>query len=63
VNNLTLKEKLHPYLLALLGSETLIILWWKGQNKVFSYKTPEEMLDINPDSVVQYIHKHSYGEW
>ena len=63
MNNLTIKEKLHPYLFALLGSEALIILWWKSQNVAFSYKTPEEMLDINPDSVVHYVYKHSHGEW
>jgi hypothetical protein len=61
-NNIAIKEKLQPYLLALLGSNALIELWWKSQNKAFSYRTPEEMLDIDSNVVVNYVYRHSYGE-
>ncbi len=61
-HKLSIKKTLHPNLFGLLGSEDLIELWWKSQNKAFSYRTPEEMLDIDSNVVVNYVYRHSYGE-
>lgn len=48
-------SRLNRLLLALLGKEDLVDLWWESPNKAFDLKTPKEMLAIHPERVIQYI--------
>jgi hypothetical protein len=44
-------------LLSLLGSETLIELWWLSPNKAFDGRTPENVFKEDPNSVIEYIYQ------
>lgn len=49
------KNKLNSLLFSFLGSEELVLQWWKSPNKAFDMMTPDEMLGLNSDYVIQYI--------
>jgi hypothetical protein len=50
-----LKECISEALRPLLGSQELIDMWWKSQNRAFEFKTPEEVFKINPQRVAEYV--------
>lgn len=54
--------ELSSALIKLLGSEELVELWWKTQNREFGYKTPKETYIINPSKVITYIMTHINSE-
>lgn len=49
------KSKIDRLLLPLLGSQELIDMWWKTENKAFNNKTPEEILVKDSSLIVTYI--------
>jgi hypothetical protein len=53
------KEKIRlqcdALLLSMLGNEALCESWWKGSNKGFDGKTPEEVFHNNPNQVISYL--------
>ena len=51
-------EALNKMLLALLGNEALVTMWWDGQNRAFDYKTPREVYETTPTRVINYITGH-----
>ena len=51
-------EALNKMLLALLGNEALVTMWWDGQNRAFDYKTPREVYETAPTRVINYITGH-----
>ena len=46
---------LDEVLLSLLGSKELVDLWWETANKAFAYKTPQEVWNVEPEKVAQYV--------
>jgi len=51
---------LNRILLALLGSEELVYLWWRSPNKAFNNESPYITYILNPDKVKQYIYGYAY---
>lgn len=49
------KERLDRLLLALVGREELVDMWWTNQNRAFDFKTPNEVYLESPDKVINYI--------
>ncbi len=46
----------------LLGGQ-LAELWWNRSNRAFSNQTPNSVFKNNPQSVMQYLRKHTNGEY
>jgi hypothetical protein len=44
-------------------TKSLADLWWQSRNKAFFLKTPEEMLDEDPQSVLSYLKDASTWEY
>jgi hypothetical protein len=55
------KNKLDSILFAMLGNNELVEKWWDSPNKAFDMITPNEMLDLNHEYVVNYILNHAFG--
>lgn len=49
------KNRLNSLLFSLLGSDELVENWWDSPNKAFDMITPNEMMELNSDYVIQYI--------
>ncbi len=56
-----MEYNLDEMLLAMLGSQELVNKWWSSPNKAFDLLTPQQAFNSNPEWVVAYILKHSYG--
>lgn len=54
------RPKMDKFLFALLGSDKLVEAWWASPNKAFELKTPEEVFDLDPDKVINYILTQAY---
>ena len=52
------KQNLNPHLLALLGSQELVDVWWTSPNKAFMAECPE---DADVEVVRDYIMWHCYA--
>ena len=50
-------EALFPY------QQNLQQRWWDSANKAFEGNTPRMMLELNPQTVVQYLSKQFSGEY
>ena len=61
MDNEQLRERCDVLLLSLIGQK-FVKLWWTTHNKAFD-QTPEQQFDINPESVYNYLIKHTEGEW
>ena len=51
------RERLDKLLAALLGDEDLVDKWWNSPNLAFKAQTPEELIQVHPQIVVNYILK------
>lgn len=49
------RTKLNQILFALIGSSELVEQWWDSPNKAFDGENPSNILDTDPQKVVQYI--------
>jgi hypothetical protein len=50
-----LKSALDEALMALVGTPELVNAWWSSPNKAFDMQTPEEVYDVDPNKVRNYI--------
>jgi len=41
----------------------LIEKWWESPNKAFDKSSPKEILDRNPEMVVQYLYQQFNGDY
>lgn len=57
-----LKKKLNRLLVPLLGREHLSA-WWESKNRAFQNKTPNEMLEIDPETVKSYVVSQYNGSY
>lgn len=49
------RDRANRLLMALLGSEELVLKWWSSPNRAFDYKTPEQQEELDPRIVANYI--------
>lgn len=49
------KNRLNSLLFSILGSDELVEQWWDSRFKAFDMMTPNEMMELNSDYVIQYI--------
>lgn len=49
---------LNSLLMALLGSEELVVLWWESPNRAFADLAP---VDVDLYLVCEYLEAHCYG--
>ena len=57
------KHKINIILLSLLGRQELVDKWWCSPNKRWEMKTPEEVFELDPRSVVSYIAGQLNGDY
>lgn len=62
-NMVITKQELDKWLLAMLGKESYVDLWWTNPNKAFDMKTPIEVYRTNPDAIARYLGTHISGEY
>jgi uncharacterized protein (DUF2384 family) len=56
----------YQQLLALLGNQTLVERWWRGPNRAFDMRSPEDVWNQNsqgPERVRKYIAQFLYGDY
>jgi len=56
---MTKKETLDKVLFSMLGSEELVMSWWKSPNKAFEGETPETVYEKDKVKVVCYVLQHT----
>lgn len=49
------RDRANRLLMALLGSEELVLKWWLSPNRAFDYKTPQQQEELDPRIVANYI--------
>lgn len=54
--------ELNKGLLAILGSQDLVDIWWRTQNKSFNYATPLSLYAYDPSYVWRYVIQHTHCE-
>jgi hypothetical protein len=58
------KVQLNKILLALLGSQELVIRWWDSPNKAFDMKTPNELWESGEkETVKDYLIRQFDYSW
>jgi len=55
IYNIETKEQLAPFLMAMLGSQELVNMWWHSQNSALRFKSPSETWGLNSAKVISYV--------
>lgn len=50
-----IKAALNECLMAMIGSEELVEVWWKSPNKAFEMMTPEQVWETDYNRVRSYV--------
>jgi hypothetical protein len=54
------KKRCNALLMAMLGSQALVEQWWVSPNRAFDMEQP---VNVNKNSVEQYLMNMAYGGW
>lgn len=54
-----LKRQVDAMLLAMLGSEELVMRWWHSQNFHFNLEKPYIVWETDPEAVWRYVADHT----
>lgn len=55
--------RLNLMLLSLLGSHEMVNRWWVSKNKAFDNESPSDMLEKDPQRVINYVKGQLNGDY
>jgi hypothetical protein len=57
-----MREHANQLLIGLIGRDNLNA-WWKGANKAFDYKSPEEVWKTEPEKIIRLLRLQYNGDY